>query len=43
VLREAGQHLTAVATLPNASWPAAIGKAGEQVFAVRFVDAAMKP
>jgi hypothetical protein len=37
VLREAGQTLSKVATLPNASRPAAIGKTGEQVFAVRFV------
>lgn len=37
VLREAGRHLAPVATLPNASRPAAIGKTGEQVFAVRFV------
>ena len=37
VLREAGKSLSTVSTLPSASRPAAIGKTGEQVFAVRFV------
>jgi len=37
VLREAGRSLSKVATLPNSARPAAIGKSGEQVFAVRFV------
>jgi hypothetical protein len=36
VLRESGGSLQAVATLPNAQRPAAIGKPGEQVFGVRF-------
>ncbi len=37
VLREApGGVLTAVATLPNATRPAALGKPGEQVYGVRF-------
>lgn len=37
VLRESGGALQAVATLPNSRRPAAIGKPGEQVYAVRFV------
>lgn len=37
VLRESGGTLEAVATLPNSRRPAAIGKPGEQVYAVRFV------
>lgn len=37
VLRESGRRLSKIATLPNAARPAAIGKTGEQVFAVRFV------
>ncbi len=38
VLREAtGRRLSAVSTLPNTARPQAIGKTGEQVFAVRFV------
>jgi hypothetical protein len=37
VLREAGARLTALASLPNSARPTAIGKTGEQVFAVRFV------
>lgn len=38
VLREAaGRRLSAVSTLPNTARPEAIGKTGEQVFAVRFV------
>jgi hypothetical protein len=38
VLREStGQSLLMVSTLPNASRPAAIGKPGESVYAVRFM------
>lgn len=37
VLRESGGTLQTVATLPNSRRPAAIGKPGEQVYAVRFV------
>jgi len=37
VLREDGSTLRTVATLPNSRRPAAIGKPGEQVYAVRFV------
>lgn len=37
VLREAGQSLTTIASLPNARRPEAIGKPGESVYAVRFV------
>lgn len=36
VLREVNGNLQTVATLPNAQRPAAIGKPGEQVYAVRF-------
>lgn len=42
LLREAGDgeaKLQVVATLPNARRPAALGKPGEQVYAVRFVGA----
>jgi Beta propeller domain len=38
VLRQEGDQLREVSRLPNAQRPAAIGKAGEQVYAVRFVD-----
>ena len=38
VLREStGRNLTIVSTLPNSARPAAIGKPGESVFAVRFM------
>lgn len=37
ILREAGSdRLQTIATLPNASNPAAIGKPGEDIFAIRF-------
>lgn len=39
VLREAGNKLEALATLPNSRRPAALGKPGEQVHGVRFVGA----
>jgi hypothetical protein len=38
VLRQDGDQLREVSRLPNAQRPAAIGKPGEQVFAVRFVE-----
>lgn len=38
VLRQDGDQLREVSRLPNARRPAAIGKADEQVFAVRFVE-----
>jgi uncharacterized secreted protein with C-terminal beta-propeller domain len=39
VLREStGRSLTIVSTLPNTARPAAIGKPGESVFAVRFME-----
>jgi Beta propeller domain len=37
VLRESSNSLQTVSTLPNSNRPAAIGKPGEQVYAVRFV------
>jgi hypothetical protein len=37
VLREAGAALQEVASLPNSARPALLGKAGEQVYGVRFV------
>jgi hypothetical protein len=38
VLREDGDRLRELARLPNASRPAPLGKPGEQVYAVRFVQ-----
>ena len=37
VLRETASKLLTVGTLPNANRPAAIGKPGEQIYAVKFV------
>ena len=37
VLRETAGKLQTVGTLPNANRPAAIGKPGEQIFAVKFI------
>lgn len=36
VLEQSGQYLNAVAELPNANRPEAIGKPGEDIYAVRF-------
>lgn len=38
ILEQQGSDLTAIATLPNDSAPAAIGKPGEDIYAVRFID-----
>jgi uncharacterized secreted protein with C-terminal beta-propeller domain len=38
ILEQQGTDLTAIATLPNDSAPEAIGKPGEDIYAVRFID-----
>lgn len=38
VLQQQGTVLTAIATLPNESAPDLIGKPGEDIYAVRFID-----
>lgn len=38
VLAQQGNTLTEIATLPNDSAPAPIGKPGEDIYAVRFID-----
>jgi uncharacterized secreted protein with C-terminal beta-propeller domain len=38
VLEQQGNSLSAIATLPNAQAPELIGKPGEDIYAVRFID-----
>jgi hypothetical protein len=38
ILQQQGADLVSIATLPNTSLPQAIGKPGEDIYAVRFVD-----
>lgn len=38
VLNQDGSELTTIATLPNEQSPEAIGKPGEDIYAVRFID-----
>ncbi|MDO6712017.1 beta-propeller domain-containing protein [Aliiglaciecola sp. 2_MG-2023] len=38
VLAQSGNELTTIASLPNENQPQAIGKPGEDIYAVRFID-----